>query len=115
MIGWLLNKRIEIVFNPKPYDRWSWLGQPKFALAPRAYFLWGYDASLDMNVLALRFGPSTTPHGISGWRFDLTLERRGPPWRWKRVRFNWAGQAEQAGKYVVWLEKVRAERRAKAA
>lgn len=114
MIDWLLNRRIEIVFNPKPYDRWSWVGR-KIALAPSAYFLWGYDISQDMNVLALRIGATTCPHGISAWAFDFTLERRGPPWKWPRVRHDWTGEAVSNAKHAAWVEKWQAERKAKAA
>lgn len=115
VMKWLADRRIELILNPKPYDLWSWLGQRRIAVAPRAYFLWGYDIGHDMNVLALRAGPTTTPHGISGWRFDVTLERRGPPWRWKRVRLDWARRAEGAAVHAARAEEWQAERKAKAA
>jgi len=112
-LDWLLNKRIEIVFNPKPYDRWSWLGS-KIALAPSGYFLWGYDVSADMNVLALRVGPTVGPHGVSAWALDLTWERRGPIWRWARVRHDWSRRAAEDATYAARAEKWRAERKAAA-
>jgi hypothetical protein len=113
MINWLLNKRIEIVFNPKPYDRKTWLSQPKFSLAPSAYFLWGYDIGVDKNLLAFRVGPKTSPSGIVGWALDLTFERRGPIWRWPRVRRDWSaeavGNAEAVARIIKWQEE-RAQR-----
>lgn len=110
MIDWLLNKRIEIVVNPKPYDRWSWLGT-KTAIAPSLYFLWGYDIGIDMNVLAMRFGPATGPHGVEGWWFDLTFERRGPIWRWPRARREWKRDAERDAKAAAQVAKWRESRK----
>lgn len=107
MINWLLNKRIEIVVNPKPYDRWSRLGQTKHALAPRIYFLWGYDIGQDMTVLAFRFGPKTDRYGIAGWLFDFTLQRRGPVWKWRRVRRDWSREAADNAKAAERAEKWR--------
>lgn len=114
MIDWLLNKRIEIVVNPTPYDRKTWLSQPRFALAPTTYLLWGYDVGEDMNVLALRIGPKTSPDGIVGWTLDLTFERRGPVWRWPRVRRDWSADAASNARYVAQIVKWQ-EERAKAA
>lgn len=113
LIDRLLNKRIEIVFNPKPYDRKTWLSQPRFSLAPTAYFLWGYDIAVDMNLLALRIGPRTSPHGIEDWALDLTFERRGPIWRWPRVRRDWSAEVARnavAHGYLAMWQRERVER-----
>lgn len=104
----ILNRRVELVINPKGYYRAPFLGQRRVGLAPSVYVLWGFDMHLGANVLCVRAGPRTTPHGIAGWRLDVTLERRGPIWAWKRIRHDWAHEERQTAHHhalvTVWAE-----------
>lgn len=107
----LANRRIELFINPKPYDRTPILGQPRRSLAPTVYFLWGYDMATGANVLALRVIPRTSAAlGIVGWRIDVTIERRGPVWRWRRLHHEWGARAKSQARYIRFIRRHRRAR-----
>lgn len=99
---------MEILINPRPIQL-ARLGdeRQRYGVTAQVHFIHGYDIQVDAMVTALRIGPKVTPHGVAGWSFDFTVERRGPFWsrwlfQWRRVRHDWAFAEADRKKVHEW-------------